>query len=502
MRAGQFLLRAAMVAATAVAFLWPVVWNGGPFFFTDTRTYIRSADAAVNKLTHWRTVWTAPEQDAAPAVATATVPDPGLHNIGVARTRSLAEISKKGILLGRSPFYGLLLYLGVITGGFWLTMLAQAGCVLLVVGLALRALRLRLWPALPLLGLALCCVPATPMFACYLMPDLFAGIAILVGALLLTEHGTRPRADLLLCGLLLAASALFHDSCVLIVAALFGLGVLWNLLRRSWANWRGLGIILLTLVAAFLGQFVVAWGAKRASGEAPLRLPFLSARLVEDGPGTNYLRANCPASHFVLCDYVSEFPMKDAEFLFGTQPGRTVFETAPYEVRSALGREQFRFFFAVSRYDPVGVVKALGGGAVQQLFDFRMTSFNYEPSMRDVIDRTLPLPVIAGIQRSQAYRGTLPVTALSVWMYACVLGALAWLGFILFGRGRGAAMSGTLRGVLGWILVGIAVNAGVCGAFSAVDPRYQARVVWLIPLVALLAWVQSRGSAVQHRADL
>lgn len=496
----QSLLRAALVAAAAVAFLWPVVWNGGPFFFTDVRTYIRSADAAVNKLTHWKTVWTAPVEGSAAASGTQG-PDLGLHNVGVARTRSLAEISKKGILLGRSPFYGLLLYLGVVTGGFWLTMLAQAGCVLLAVWLALRALGLRTWPALPLLALALCLVPAAPMFVCYLMPDLFAGIAILVGALLLSECGNLRRTDLLLCGLLLAVAALFHDSCVLIEAALLGLGVAWNLLRRSWSNGRGLSMVLLALVIAFLGQSVVAWGAKRASGEAPLRLPFLSARLIEDGPGTNYLRATCPASHFALCDYLSEFPMQDAEFLFGTQPGRAVFETAPYAVRSALGHEQFRFFFAVLRYDPAGVIEAMLRGGAQQLVDFRMTPFVYDASMRDVMDRTFPLPVLAGIRRSAAYRGTLPVTALSVWLYACVLGALAWLAFALFRRAGGTAASGTLRGMTGWILVGVVVNAGVCGAFSAVDPRYQARVVWLIPLAALLAWAHRRGGSAEVQAD-
>jgi hypothetical protein len=40
--------------------------------------------------------------------------------------------------------------------------------------------------------------------------------------------------------------------------------------------------------------------------------------------------------------------------------------------------------------------------------------------------------------------------------------------------------------------VGIVINACACGALSAVDPRYQARVVWLIPLIALLAELQTR----------
>jgi len=235
---------------------------------------------------------------------------------------------------------------------------------------------------------------------------------------------------------------------------------------------------------------VVAYGAKRATGKAPLRLPFLSARLIADGPGTNYLRATCPESHFALCDYATEFPLLDAEFLFGAQPGRSVFETASYEQRSAISHEQIRFFLAVLRYDPVGVLKASARGAAEQFVDFRLNTFRYDPSTKDVISRTYPLPVLAGVQASGAYRGTMPVGALSVILYVLVLGSLGWLLFVVFGKGR--TMSGALKRVFCWIAVGIVINACACGALSAVDPRYQARVVWLIPLIALLAELQTR----------
>jgi len=328
------------------------------------------------------------------------------------------------------------------------------------------------------------------------MPDLFAGIAILACGILLSVHERLAWSDLLLWYLLLTAALLFHDSCVLIVVALFGLGLLAKLLgrfgwlRQSLPNWRGLAVILLAVVTSFAGQSVVAYGAKRATGKAPLRLPFLSARLIADGPGTNYLRATCPESHFALCDYATEFPLLDAEFLFGAQPGRSVFETASYEQRSAISHEQIRFFLAVLRYDPVGVLKASARGAAEQFVDFRLNTFRYDPSTKDVISRTYPLPVLAGVQASGAYRGTMPVGALSVILYVLVLGSLGWLLFVVFGKGR--TMSGALKRVFCWIAVGIVINACACGALSAVDPRYQARVVWLIPLIALLAELQTR----------
>jgi hypothetical protein len=477
-----------LLAGVAFALLWPAAWNRGPFYTSDTRTYIRSADAAAHKLTHRTTAWSATEESPASTAA----PGAALHNQGEVRSRSLAEIGRKGILLGRSPYYGLLLYSGTLAAGFWLPMLLQSAALLLAVFLSLCALKLPAWPNLVWLGLGLCLVPAAPFFASYLMPDLFAGIAVLACAVLLAADKRLARRDLLLGYLLLSAAMLFHDSCVLIAVSLFGLAVIANLFRRSWLNGRGLAVILLALVTAFAGQSLVAYGAQRATGRPPLRLPFLSARLVADGPGTNYLRATCPASHFALCDYAVEFPIYDAEFLFGAQPGRSVFETASYDERRALGQEQFRFFLAVLKYDPAGVLRASARDAAAQLADFRLVSFRYDPSTKDAIDRTFPLAVLARARAGAAYRGTMPVVALSVVLYVLVFGALAWLLFLLSGRWKKRTMSGGLKRAFGWTAAGIAINACVCGAFSAVDPRYQARVVWLIPLLALLAECEAR----------
>lgn len=493
-RAPSRWLQTAALAGAAVCLLWPAFWNRGPFVVADTRSYLRGADAAVHKLTHRSTVWTAPDTPAVEPVSA-----DALHNVAEARTRSLEDIGRKGVVLGRSAYYGLLLYTGTLGAGFWLPLLLQAGAVLLAVWLTLRALELPAWPCLAWLGLALCLVPATPFYVSYLLPDLFAGLAVLACAVVLTAR-RLPALDALLWFLLLTAALLFHDSCVLIAAALLALAVAANLLRRRWANGRGVGLVLLALIVSAVGQSVVIHGIRKATGEAPLRLPFLAARLVADGPGATYLRATCPGNGFALCAYVNQFPISDSDFLFGAQPGHAVFETAPYAERQAISAQQVRFFLAVLRYDPAGVLKASARGAAEQLVDFRLATFRYDASTRGIIDRTFPLPVARHIQASAAYRGTLPVTALSVVLYVWVLAALAYL-LVLAGRWQtGAARQGDLRRLLGWIAAGIVVNAVVCGALSAVDCRYQARVIWLLPLLALLVWLV-RSSASGRRVE-
>ena len=495
----RFLLRALVLLGLSIALIWPALLNHGPFVFPDTRTYMRAADAIVSKLTHRKTAWTAADDHpVADGGQTANNSDQALHNLGVVRTRSLSEISKKGVILGRSPYYGMLLYIGAITGGFWLTMLLQAGALLLTLSLALRGLGYPVWPILGYLTLALCVVSDAAFFTSYLMPDVFAGIAILLCALLLSVRSRLDRTDLVLCYLLLTTTMLFHDSCTLISVSLLGFAILVGLFRRSWISWRRLGIVLLAVITAYAGQSVIALGVKRATGEAPLRLPFISARLIADGPGTNYLRATCPGSHFILCEYVNEFPMGSEDFLFAAKPGKSVFELASYDQRRAISAEQVHFLFAVIKYDPVAVLKSSARNAGTQLIDFTLKEFRYSLGFKDALDRTLPLQALAQVRGTAAYLGTMPVGFLSVVLYIAVFGSLVYLLLAFSGRLPGRRAGDGLKMVACWVFAGIVLNAAITGCLSVVIPRFQARVIWLIPLCALLleaqVWIDRNAS--------
>jgi len=487
-------LRGLVLLALMALLLWPAVWNRGPFYFPDTRTYMRSEDAAISKFTHRRTAWTAEDGDSASAAGSPApqAAQQSLHNIGEARTRSLEAIKKKGIVLGRSLFYGLALYAGAVTSGFWLTMIFQSAAVLLGLYLTLRALAIPVWPTLAWLCLGLCLLSDVSFFTSYLMPDLFAGIAILSCAILLSIRRRLTRTEYALWFLLLTFSLLCHDTCLLISVSLLSLAIAVNLVRRSWMNYRGLILILVAAITAFAAQSLVTYGIARAAGQQPLRFPLIEARLVADGPGTDFLRATCPQSHFMLCEYVNEFPMSSYEFLFGTEPGKSVYEVASYDRRRALSEEQFRFMFAVLRYDPAGFFRAGLHNAGAQFLDFTLSSFRYDAVEKDTLDRTFPIQVLAQMRMGAAYRGTMPTATLTVLFYLIVIGSAIYLVLALSGRMPGRRMINPLKGTFFWVVAGILLNAGICGGISAIESRYQARVVWMIPLDALLVEAQVR----------
>ena len=52
MRIKQLSTRAVVLGVLSAAFIWPALWNHGPFVFPDTRTYLRAAEAPANTLMH------------------------------------------------------------------------------------------------------------------------------------------------------------------------------------------------------------------------------------------------------------------------------------------------------------------------------------------------------------------------------------------------------------------------------------------------------------------
>ncbi len=502
-RGKALLLRALAIAAMIILFLWPAIWNRAPFYFLDTRTYIRSIDAAMNKLTHTHTNWTAEDDASAePQNSSSSVTEERLYDLGQAKTRSLGEITKKGIMLGRSLYWGLLLYVGSVTGGFWLTIVLQSACIPFAIYLTLRSLAYPVWPTLAYISLGLALFSDAAFYSSFLLPDLFLGFAVLGCAVLIALRRKLEHKEATAWYLFLLGALLCHDSCILVAGSLLLVAVSANFFRRSWSNWRGLCIIILALMTAYAAESLVNYGITRATHQAPLRFPLLEARLIADGPGTQYLRATCPQSHFALCAHVRDFPMTSEDFLFGTDPGKSVYEVASYEQRKALSAEQIRFVLAVLRYDPVGVVRSGLQNAWTQFSNFTLSNFNSDATFNDKMERTFPESVMVQIRRSSAYHETFPVATFSALLYIFVIGSFIYLLLVRLGVLSERSMNDLLTSMFIWSFAGLVLNAALSGGISFPQSRYQARVVWIIPLIALLVesqrWVHRReaGSCI------
>jgi hypothetical protein len=475
------LRQAAIYAGLLICCLWPAIYNGGPFLYPDTLSYVRYADVAVAKITNHPSEWSQPHLTNQSG-QTVSVPVGGD-----------SEANKRPPFLGRSIYYGMLLRLGDAYGMMWASIALQAVALLLAIALTLRNTTGFNPYAFSAIVVFLAFTTPMAFFASRLMPDVFAGIAILAAANLITYGGRMSRTCLAAWVGLLSAGLLFHSTHVLIALSLFALYMTRRLLRRGRASWIGLAGLFFGILVAFAGDAAFTIATTRAFGVTPIRPPFLMARVIADGPGEAYLKESCPDSGFVMCRVTDRLPAATADiFLWSPDSAKGgVFTPADPDTRRALSAEQFRFVLAVLRYDPLGVITAMARNTLFQIGMVSMVEFNVNDHDKGNYRQELPSRYLDAAEQTRAWRDTLPVVLMSAVVMIVLLSATAYVLRVLLLRNNPAAEDNGLDRLALVVIIGIVVNAFVCGALSEPYDRYQSRVVWLIPFVAGLMYLRS-----------
>jgi len=425
-----------------------------------------------------------------------------LHFVGFPGSPDDDPSGYMNLLGARSLVYGAVLALAFAIGGVWGIPILNAALAAFVVQAAVRAMRA---PRADMTAAAICAVIAvfSPGGAsvAYLMPDVLAGIAI---AAILTSitFGARLRPwENGAMAALAAFAAVSHASNAppLLAAACAAIGGLMLIGRADRAAWRRTAC----MAATTMGAVAFGIGAMKAA-EATIGLPaaappFISARLLADGPGRAYLRHVCPGAGYALCAH-AEKPLDDSEdILWSGDPSEGVFVIAPEAEQFALASEQMRFAFGTLAYDPVGVVVSILGNGFTQFVRFGMgrdyswgiCGYLYGEDWQEYVLRPL-LPQVSGFGGDFAACRALPL-----WRGLDVMGisGVALSAAIICGwavrrrpwRNRPDAGGEDDRRLAIWIgalALALLANAFICGAISGPFGRYQARVVWLVPLAA------------------
>jgi hypothetical protein len=159
-----------IVALGAFMLLWFSLANGRPSVFADTALYYSQAEYLADAIG-----LVAPDDNRLPPGDPTALPArPGEPNVSAL------------IDGGRSPIYGLFVYLLERAGGLWMVAAAQALMVALALYLLFRAAAPLLGDAWYLLWMAaICAVTSAPAFSGFIMPDILGGVAGVAGLTIL-----------------------------------------------------------------------------------------------------------------------------------------------------------------------------------------------------------------------------------------------------------------------------------------------------------------------------
>ena len=411
-------------------------------------------------------------------------PDPPTDQEEIDDARYAAQEMHLGIA-ARTPWYGLPMWALQKLGTLWLVAAAQAAVGAWLVWLLWRTLAPGAagWTAYAVQAATAAASPL-PFFAGFAMPDVFAGFIVAAAGLLLAAWDRLGRGERALLAGLVGYGVTVHGSHPLLAAAMLAAGALGLVLHpraeRGRLARRGMvvaGAVIAGVAASSLSMAAVKW----TTGDDAGRPPFLSVRLLADGPGRGYLRWACAHGRsYVLCRDRG-LPLDDTEeMLWSDQKTLGVYETVELDVRRRLQREDLPFAVGTLAYDPGGVAAAaLRSWAVQLAkawVDVPLRDPHYYLTNDYWKDTNLPRLVEAMGSCGPDHHGCRPrMTAeASKWLHG---GALV---LALGGIGWALAAGATDAGLLALLLWGMTANALICGALSGPFARYQARVAWVV----------------------
>jgi len=455
-KGSSFAWRGGAVLLGALMLAWPAFMNGFPLIYPDSMTYL--GDGRV-----------------------------------VARALFLHQLSDYyGV---RSFFYSL----GILPFHWnispWPVVGLQCLLVAWIVWLAVRSVAPRRTVASYLiLVLFLSLLTSAGWYASFIMPDILGPLVYLSFHLLAFARDTLSRAERLALYLIAGWGITAHASHYLLAAGLFVLLVLFAAFERTpfLRRLRSLGEVAAILVVAAAAQMALhgyLYGKPSLNGNRP---PYLMARIVADGPGRWYLEKNCPRLQWAVCNHISQFTGNPDDFIW--EPNGA-YDGASDEERTQIDQEEMPLVMGTIRAYPLQQLSRSAANFWDQFLHFGSYGFNPNDWMLGQFDETMPRARASYLVSRQA-RDALPLDLFSDiqwWTIVASLAAMAVLIPFLWRR-----HSPRLAGLSLVIVATVVANAVVTGALSVVDDRYQCRVIWLVPLLAgifFLDWLQQRGKA-------
>ena len=479
----------------ALLLLWPAIWNGRPGTFPDSVQYF-SQGRYIATLLHL-------------IPSGAPVPDP----YGVMELRRGSPAMAATVMGARSASYSAFLFLTAKLGDLWLPAVLQAlaaawTCrltVRVVLGGSQGGLSTATYYLAIMVALALC--TNLPYFAGTLMPDILAALALLLTALLLAAPDRLSRTERWGATILLGFCIASHGSVPLVAA---GVTVLFISARRPLMSPRLKAALPVLAALAAAVSFNGAYQTLVRAGPAgPLtRPPFLTARVLEDQHGGRLLHKICGETDpFAICAYKNKPLARSEDVLWSSDPAKSAFLLADYATRRRMEAEDTRVALAALLADPVAqglaTTQDIGLQLIRISVDdplsnpatYRRKPIWHDTGYLDVVFNPKPC------ETPTACRTTIPPSLYRLTPRFTVIGSLVLLIYGLARPGMLKALradqGGDLRRFLtlmALVALGLVLNAVVCSALSGPFPRYQARLIWLLPMFTVLGCILSERS--------
>ncbi len=488
-RAGSALGSTLWVMAALFAMLSVLAVNGRPLFYFDSMWYVAQGDTALRQL---GIKGESPLHDRNQRLKSEAEKAGGETSAGAAATTEItAENTVDGSRsAGYSLISGILARLGILEGLIVLNVVAVMLSVWLPMRLAQRQLGLHVSLAqMVCLPVIVASLGSLPFFVAYLMPDTFAPVLILTLATL-TVFGRSMRWWEMLLAFAIGGFAIVSHLSHLAIAALLvpaSMLVSVTLSRHRW--WLPPALVLVVVGIGFAEQSLLRTAAKEVAHSEVVIKPYITARLIQDGPGLRYLESHCPDPAIATCKLFDALQLSDDPYrltathiVFETSERLGSFRLMTPEDQKLVAESQIPFFFDVLKAAPVDTTLAF---IKNMLIQSRWVSVEMTLQTDKMVAQSAG---VSGLASGAFQHGRLTndlgwYGAMTTMQNMLYLVSLALTAVLLFWPHR---VPGKIKALVVMLLFGILANALVCGGISQPATRYGARVIWLLPLGATM----------------
>ena len=402
-------------------------------------------------------------------------------------TRERNERAQAGAA-ARSPYYGFFFTSISSIGTIWSLAVLQAILSSWLICLCVNIFFPRSSLASIIIISCLSIASTLPIFSALMMPDIFTSSGTIATLMIIFFARRLGSVGLLLTILTSLAAILFHSTHTLILLSISLIAIsLKKWIEGSYETKYFLFIPLAIFVLSVGSQQIYSDIAHRMVGGSIYRPPFLTARLLEDGPGRLALTSVCSEdADFAICKFAGKDLTDSQAFLWERETSKSVFADASSEVRLSLAKQDVAFAVKVFRHEPIAVINTSlkniwilfvqsrlddvgDGSAVYRDPFFRSLSKYDSFSSQCRIDPSACAPKLDLI------------TAGLIFAWVSYL-SLAYVLYSIFKNGLRHQIH-----QFAFCLVGaVFINDIICAVLSGPYPRYHTRMSFLFLFAALL----------------
>lgn len=315
-----------------------------------------------------------------------------------------------------------------------------------------------------------------------LMPDFATPILILATALLLFSEIKSKWSLFFICLALWFTVAAHHSHGYILLLILLSLGFKWLFFRqtlRFQTNKRFLLVVFLLIFGYFTIPYLNYSRNGKFIGSKSSNI-FLMNRINQMGLLEPFLDQQCPTGHYPICEYKDNIPRS---FLWGSNT--PVRKDGGWDANNDLYQEIIIDFIKTPQYLEKFIIKSLETG-VQQFFSFKtvnMVSLYSGKWPQMIFEKYMP-DVVPALEKSMVNKGVWNTAYLNFTQHVLVFFSALLLLYLFFYQKK-YPIEPVHRNLAFLLLMGLLSNAFICGGVSMIAPRFQARIIWVLPLFTM-----------------